>query len=170
MDFGLLLVHGFVGALILAHGIGHTFGLLGSGGGLAVTGDYVASLGLRPARLAALALGGGELVGGTLLALGLVTPLAAAIVASLMIVAAFTDHRGHFWIFNNGSEYVLTNGVLAVALAFAGPGRYSLDHALGLDLSGTWWGVGAAVAALAAAGAGLVFFRERAPYAMPHGV
>jgi putative oxidoreductase len=78
-----------------------------------------------------------------------------------MLVAAFTDHRGHFWIFNNGSEYVLTNAVVAVALVFSGPGRYSLDHALGLDLAGAAWGVATASVAIVSAAGALALFRER---------
>lgn len=169
MNTALLLIHGFVGALILAHGIGHLFGKLGSGGGLAATSEYVGSLGLRPARLMGFMLGATEVAAGALFALGLVTPLAAAGIATLMLVAAFTDHRGHFWIFNNGSEYVLTNAVVALAVAFSGPGRYSLDHALGLDLAGNGWGIGAAATAVAAAALTLAVFRERAPHAAPQG-
>src|SRR5688500_4630716 len=71
MDIALLLIHGFVGALILAHGIGHLFGRLGSGDGLAATSEYVASLGLRPARLMGVLLGATEVAAGALLALGL---------------------------------------------------------------------------------------------------
>jgi putative oxidoreductase len=169
MDIALLLIHGFVGALLLAHGIGHLFGKLGSGGGLAATSEYVASLGLRPARLMGFLLGATEIAAGALFAVGLLTPLAAAGIAALMIVATFTDHRGHFWIFDNGSEYVLTNAVVALALAFSGPGRYSLDHALGLDLAGNWWGVAAAAAAVGGAVFTLAVFREHAPHASPQG-
>jgi putative oxidoreductase len=161
MDIALLLIHGFVGALILAHGIGHLFGKLGSGGGLAATSEYVSSLGLRPARLMGFLLGATEIAAGALLALGLLTPLAGAGIATLMLVAAFTDHRGHLWIFNNGSEYVLTNAVVAVALVFSGPGRYSVDNALGLDLAGAGWGIAAAAVAIVSAAGVLAVFRER---------
>jgi putative oxidoreductase len=43
---------------------------------------------------------------------------------------------------------VLTNAAVVVGVAFAGAGTWSLDHAIGWELSGTWWGIGAAVAAL----------------------
>ena len=42
--------------------------------------------------------------------------------------------------------------VVAVALAVLGPGRWSLDHALGLDLAGLGWGLIALVGGLVAAG------------------
>src|SRR5215217_2514822 len=92
MDIGLLLIHGFVGALLFAHGGGHLFGWFGAGGGLPVTTEFLASIGLRPARPLAALLGAAEIAGGLLLAVGLATPLAAALVAQLLVVAAFTDH------------------------------------------------------------------------------
>ena len=49
----------------------------------------------------------------------------------------------------------------AVALAATGPGRFSVDRALGWDdnLSGTWWGVG--VLAVSLAGGMLVLATRR---------
>jgi putative oxidoreductase len=112
--------------------------------------------------LLAAAVIGGELLGGTLLGLGLVIPLGAAIVAATMLVAARTDHRGKGWfIAGSGSEYVVTNAVIAIAIAAVGGGRYSLDSALGLDARGLGWGLAAALAALVAAGAVLGGFLRR---------
>jgi putative oxidoreductase len=80
-----------------------------------------------------------------------------------MLVAARTDHRGKgFWIYAGGSEYVLTNAVVVIGLAFAGAGRWSLDALVGWDVSGWPWGVGAAAAALAGAATVLARFRRRA--------
>ena len=72
----------------------------------------------------------------------------------LMTVAALTDHRGKgYFIFKGGWEYVVFVAIVAVALAVLGPGRWSLDHALGLDLAGLVWGAIALVGGvLAAAG------------------
>ena len=42
--------------------------------------------------------------------------------------------------------------LMAVGLAVLGPGRWSLDHALGLDLAGIGWGAVALVGGLLAAG------------------
>ena len=47
-----------------------------------------------------------------------------------------------------GYEYNLVLIASALAIALAGPGRLSLDRALGLRLSGWRWGVGAAVLAV----------------------
>jgi len=70
-------------------------------------------------------------------------------VASTMLVASRTDHAGKgLWIYNGGFEYVLTNAAIVIGFAFAGAGPWSLDNAIGWDVAGTWWGIGAAVAAL----------------------
>jgi putative oxidoreductase len=161
MDFGLLLLHAVVGSFFVAHGAQHALGLLG-GGGIKATGAYMESLGLRHGRLMAAAAGGTELVGGALLAAGLLTPVAAAGLAATMLVAARTDHRGKgFWIYLGGAEYVLTNAVIVIALAFNGAGAWSLDNAVGWDVAGLWWGVGSATAALLGAASVLTLFRAR---------
>jgi len=75
-----------------------------------------------------------------------------------MLVAARTDHRGKGWfITGSGAELVATNAVVAIALASAGGGRYSLDRLLSLDVSGMAWAGAAAV--VASAGASLVLSR-----------
>ena len=64
-----------------------------------------------------------EAGGGLLLALGLLTPLGAALVASVMIVAARSAHaQNGFFATAGGYEYNVTLGLAAVSLAFASPG------------------------------------------------
>jgi hypothetical protein len=61
---------------------------------------------------------------------------------------------------DEGYEYVLVLGVAAVAVAVAGPGAWSVDHALGIVLSG---GAGAAACgggALAATLQIVAFYRR----------
>ena len=50
-----------------------------------------------------------------------------------------------------GSELEIAYLTVAVSLAAIGPGRFSIDRAIGWDdnISGVWWGVGALGAALA---------------------
>jgi hypothetical protein len=50
---------------------------------------------------------------------------------------------------------------VAVGVAMTGPGRFSLDRAFGIDdnVSGLWWGVGVACAALLLASSTLTLFR-----------
>jgi putative oxidoreductase len=108
-------------------------------------------LAIGRASLFATAAGLSESSGGLLLAAGLVTPLAAAAIVSVMFAAALSSHlKNGFWITNGGYEYTLTLGLVAMGIGFIGPGSYSLDHLLGWTLSGRWWGLLAFAVALAA--------------------
>jgi len=150
LDLGAALLRLALGPMLVAHGANKVLGV----GGLAGTTGWFASLGLRPAALHARVAAATEIGAGTLLVLGLLTPLAAAATVSLMLVAALTDHRGKGpFVFKGGWEYVGLVGVVAVALVALGPGAWSLDHAFGLaDWSGPAWAgaiaIGGAVAAL----------------------
>jgi putative oxidoreductase len=160
MEVGLFLIHAVIGTLLMGHGAQKLFGSLG-GYGLEGTAGYMESFGLRPGKPVAAAAGSAELVGGTLLAVGLFTPLAAALIASTMLVAARTDHAGKgLWIFNGGAEYVLTVAAVVIGLAFNGAGAWSVDAAIGWDVAGLAWGLGAFGAAVAGA-AGTLALRHR---------
>jgi putative oxidoreductase len=112
------------------------------------------SLGLAPGRHMAIASGASELVGGLLLAFGLFLPLAAALIAGTFLVAARTAHAGKGpWNADGGWEYVLVLSTVAVGLAFNGAGKWSLDNAIGWNVSGFWWGIAAIAAALVGSGA-----------------
>jgi putative oxidoreductase len=105
---------------------------------------------MKPGLAMAVMAGGAEAVGGLLLALGLVVPLAAAMLIAVMIVAVWMVHRDHgLWASDGGYEYNLVLIAVAFAVAGIGAGNWSLDSALGLDLSGAGW-------ALASLGAGLL--------------
>ena len=147
MDVGLFLLHAVIGSFVAAHGSQKLFGILG-GYGLEGTGQYLEGFGLRPGKLFAFAAGSAELVGGLAFAAGFFTPGAAALIAATMLVAARTDHAGKgFWIYNGGNEYVLTNTAAVIALAFNGAGEWSADKAIGWDVAGVAWGLGALGAA-----------------------
>lgn len=79
-------------------------------------------LGFRPGRRQALLAGLAETVGGLLLVLGFMTPLGAAAVISVMLVAVFRVHiqRG-FFVHNGGYEYNLVLAIAVLTLAFTGP-------------------------------------------------
>ena len=78
---------------------------------------------------------------GLLLAVGFLTPMAAALLCSVLHVAATSVHtRKGFFITSGGFEYALVLGVAALTLAFTGPGLLSLDALLEHYLSGTLWG------------------------------
>jgi putative oxidoreductase len=163
MEVGLFLIHAVIGSFVAAHGSQKLFGILG-GYGLDGTGQYLEGFGLGPGRLFALAAGGAEFAGGLAFAAGLFTPGAAALIAATMLVAARTDHGGKgFWIYNGGSEYVLTNATIAISLAFYGAGAWSVDNAIGWDVAGVAWGLGALGVALAGAAGVLALARRTSP-------
>jgi putative oxidoreductase len=119
-------------AVMLAHGFNHIFG----GGKIAGTGRWFESLGMKPGRVHAWLASLTEVGAGTLLVLGLLTPLAAAGIIGVMVVAWIINHRGNgFFIFRPGEgwEYVMTLTVVGLVLATIGPGDWSIDHAISLD-------------------------------------
>jgi putative oxidoreductase len=149
MEVGLLVLRVVVGLLFVGHGAQKLFGVFG-GHGLQGTAGFMESLGIKPGKPQALAAGGAEFVGGALLALGLLSPLAAAMLIAVMTVAVLTVHaKNGLWNQNGGFEFNLTMVAAAFAVAAVGAGSWSLDSALNLDLAGTGWG-------LAALGAGLL--------------
>ncbi len=118
--------------VMLAHGFNHIFG----GGKIAGTGRWFESLGMKPGRVHAWLASLTEVGAGTLLVLGLLTPLAAAGIIGVMVVAWIINHRGNgFFIFRPGEgwEYVMTLTVVGLVLATIGPGDWSIDHAISLD-------------------------------------
>jgi putative oxidoreductase len=145
LDVGLLVFRVAIGAVFLAHGVNHVF----RGGRIAGTAGWFESLGMRPGRLHAWLASVTEIAAGALLVVGLLTPLAAAGVVGVMVVAWITNHlRNGFFIFRPGEgwEYVMVLTMSGVLLGAAGAGRLSLDHAVGIfDPPGF---VGLAVAAL----------------------
>lgn len=150
MTLGRLLFRLLVGGLFVGHGTQKLFGWFG-GGGPEKTGEMFESTGLRPGRRNATAAGAAETAGGALLAAGLATPLAASVLFGVMLTAIRTVHweRG-VWNTRGGYEYpaVLLTGLFA--LTGAGPGRMSLDAALGRQRRGLAW----AIAELGAAALG----------------
>ena len=140
MDIGLLLLRLAVGLTLAAHGAQKLFGWFG-GPGLDVIGQFLEALGFYPGRRHALMAGLVETGGGVLLALGFLTPIAAALVVSVMLVAAVSVHvKKGFFIASGGYEYNLVLGLAGLTVAFTGPGALSLDALLWFSLSGEFWG------------------------------
>jgi putative oxidoreductase len=162
MSYGLLLLRVFVGVAFFGHGTQKLFGWWG-GYGPQGTGGFFASMGYRWGVPMAVLAGLAEAGGGALLALGLLTPLACAAIALVMLNAIFSVTLKR--AFMAGSELELAYLVTVVALAAVGPGGFSLDRAIGWDddLSGLWCGVGAFAAAAVVSFVTLTFFHSKPP-------
>jgi putative oxidoreductase len=138
VDLGLLVIRGVFGLSLAAHGLNKIRG----GGGLDGTAGWFGSIGMRWPRVQARLAAGTEIGAGLLFAVGLLTPLAAGAMISLMLVAWAVAHRTTgFFIFNQGQgwEYVAAIAAAAFGVGAAGAGSVSLDHALDLHTS-DWWG------------------------------
>ncbi|MCT8136668.1 DoxX family protein [Anaerobacillus sp. CMMVII] len=127
VDVGLLVIRVIVGVLFIGHGAQKLFGWFG-GYGLKGTGDWMASLGLKPGVTMALIAGLAEFVGGILFALGLFTPVAAILLAGTMAMAIVKVHGANgLWATQNGYEYNLTIIAVAIGVGLIGPGQFALD-------------------------------------------
>jgi putative oxidoreductase len=126
-DIGRLLLRMTVGLLLAGHGAQKLFGLFG-GQGLTVTGQGFAQLGYHPGTFFAALAGASELLGGLGLAVGLLTPLSAAVVIGVMINAMSVSAPHGLWATHGGLEYPLTIAVVAITVAAIGAGRLALDR------------------------------------------
>jgi putative oxidoreductase len=153
MDLALFVLRIVVGGLFAAHGAQKLFGSFG-GHGIAGTGQFFEGLGLRPGERHARLAGLGEFGGGLLLVFGFLTPLGAAAIIGVMTVAILTVHGPKGWQNTEGGyEYNAVLGTVAFALAAAGPGAWSIDHAVGLSWGAAWGLVALAAGILGGMGA-----------------
>jgi putative oxidoreductase len=145
MNLGLFVLRLVVGLLFAGHGAQKLFGSFG-GHGLEGTAGFFEAIGLKPGHIHASAAGVLEFAGGILLALGFLTPLASAMLIAVMTAAVIIVHgpKG-IWSTNGGYEYNLVLAAVAFALAAAGVGAWSIDHALSLSVNGVLWAVGALI-------------------------
>jgi len=156
MDAGRLIARLTVGSLFVGHGTQKLFGWFG-GAGPKSTGEMFEGLGLRPGRRHAIGAGAAEAAGGALLALGLLTPVAGALLCGVMATAIRKVHaKNGPWITEGGFEYNAVLIALIATLVEEGPGRFSLDTSLFPRMRGLEW-------ALASVGAGVAgsFLNER---------
>jgi putative oxidoreductase len=151
MAYGILFLRVVVGLLFFAHGAQKLFGWFG-GHGPRGTAGFFGRLGFRRQHALPMAvLAGTSEAAGILFAFGFLTPFAALATASVMVVAVATVHwRNGLWSGDGGYEYNLVLWTAAIAVAASGPGRFSLDGALGWvdNTSGVWWSVGVLVVSL----------------------
>lgn len=125
-DVALLLARVVLGTVFIAHGWQkfNEFGLAG-------TGEAFEAMGVPVPQAAAVFAATVELVGGALLLLGLLTPIAAAFLVVDMLGAFVTVHRSAgVFVTANGWELVAALGAGALLIGAVGPGRYALDALL----------------------------------------
>jgi putative oxidoreductase len=131
---GLLILRLGIGLILAAHGAQKLFGVWG-GPGMAKWTESVQRLRIRPAQPWAWVAALSEFGGGLLLAVGLLSPLGSLAIIGAMLVAIATVHLANgFWNGKRGYEFNLSLIVAAAALALTGPGLYSLDSALRVQL------------------------------------
>jgi len=120
-----------LGVVMIAHGSQKVLGSFnGPGFKTFVAGDTPFNF-MRPAWfwLGAAALS--ELIGGLLVALGLLTRVAAFFIACTMLTAVIGFHlSGGFFATNRGFEYPLSLLAMALGLLISGGGQASVDRAL----------------------------------------
>ncbi|EFL43159.1 DoxX family protein [Streptomyces griseoflavus] len=159
-DLGLLLLRLGTGGVLAAHGAQKLFGWFG-GGGIEGTGQFMESIGYTPGRTSAKnKRASPRPTFGLLLALGLATPAAGAAAAGAMAGASAVHAPNGFFNQEGGFEYAASLGLTAAGLAVTGPGRLSLDHALGHAVNRGWM-IPVAFAATAAATVVTVGARSR---------
>jgi putative oxidoreductase len=161
-NLALSLLRVTFGLFLAYHGYNKVFG----GNGLKGTAGWFGSIGMKwpewQARLAATT----EVGAGVLFALGLLTPLAAAGMIGVMVVAIWTVHwKVGFFVFkpDQGWEYCASIALVAFAVAMMGPGEWSVDHALDLSFDGWTGAIIAAVLGVGGAAAQLALsYRPKA--------
>ncbi|HEU5014733.1 MAG TPA: DoxX family protein [Roseiflexaceae bacterium] len=161
IDLALLVLRLTLGSLLAGHGAQKLFGSFG-GPGMEGTKGMMGKMNLEPREAWAGLAGGSEFGGGVLTALGFLNPFGPMGVLGAMGMASTTAHAGKpIWGTAGGPELPVTNMSIAVALMLAGPGKYSLDEALGIKLP-RWLHIVALLATLAGIGYGTMTHRAGA--------
>ena len=130
-EYAPLLIRLTLGAIFIKSGAGKIFGIW-NGEGLEKTAEFFGAGKLDlplPILMASLA-GIGELGGGFLVAIGLITRYAAATLVIIMIVALGVAHSWH--IFSDGRTAFCCM-MMAFSLLLTGGGKGSLDRVLKID-------------------------------------
>jgi len=124
--YALALFRIVVGVLFASHGAASIFGVLG---GAAQSGGTIPT-GTWPGWYSAVI----ELVGGSLVALGLGTRATALVASGAMAYAYFTVHQAEALTpYQNGGEAAAMFSWAFLLLVFTGPGAWALDRLLGTE-------------------------------------
>lgn len=131
LDLGLLLARVLIGIVLIAHGWQkfNTYTLDG-------TAQSFDAIGVPDPQATAIFSAVVELGGGSLMLVGLLTPVAAALVVLDMLGAFWFAHRSAgVFVADGGWELVAVIAALSIAVAASGPGRASIDHAIDRKLA-----------------------------------
>ncbi len=118
-DLAFLILRLVLGAVMLAHGFPKVTGFAGTAG-------FFASAGIPAPTLAAAYATAVEVGGGVLILLGIAVDIVGLLFALDMIGAIMFVHIKNGFMAQGGYEFPLTLLVIAVAIALAGPGAYSV--------------------------------------------
>jgi putative oxidoreductase len=131
-DLGLLAARLALGLSFASHGTQKAFGWF-DGPGPERTAGHLESLGFKPGAKYASSASSTEMGAGLAVALGLGGPAGPAGMISTMLVAQAAHAKNGFFNQNGGYELTVIYSTAALALASSGYGKFSLDHAFGLD-------------------------------------
>lgn len=130
--WGPTVLRVIIGFIFVMHGWDKFFGL----GPDVWTGIFEAQ-GIPLARAAVTLVGLVEIVAGLALIAGVLTRIAAALLAVDMLVAMLTvGVDGGFWVWDSGVVFPLAMLAATLSLLLTGPGQAALDHQLGWRWSG----------------------------------
>jgi putative oxidoreductase len=118
-----------LGMVFIAHGAQKVLGVWGGPGLTAFTAGQ-APFGLSPSWFWLGAAAFAELIGGTLVLLGLLTRIGALMIVPVMLVAMFGVHWSNGFFAPRGIEFTVALLGMALALLISGGGRASIDEAL----------------------------------------
>src|SRR5215216_2461515 len=140
MKLGKIAIRAVIGPLFIGHGTQKLFGWFGGHGLEGTAGFFEQGIGLRPGKRHATAAGVSEALGGALLTLGAMTPLAASMISGTMVTAIRKVHASKGpWVTEGGFEYNAVILAAMFAITDHGPGAASVDHALFPRMKGTGW-------------------------------
>lgn len=142
MEYGILFLRLAIGLIVVAHGTRKL-------GAPAATERTFAHIGYRAPGAVGRGVGAAEVAGGLLLAAGLLTPLAEALVATVAVMDIARFRRPTL----RTVELNVALVAVVVAVTTTGPLRLSVDAALGWDdrITGVAWATGVLGFAIVAA-------------------
>lgn len=136
LGISCLVLRVVLGLIMIPHGMQKLFGAFG-GPGLEGTAAFFATIGLTPGSFWAWVAALVEFGGGILLVVGLLTRVAAFLVAAQMAAAILKTHVPKFFVSEGGMEFPLALAAMAVSVLLLGAGPLSVDRSIGLERGGS---------------------------------